>query len=114
MKREGNPKALGLLEEVFEHRDATWRGIGTIPDSGLALRRKYESFDAEKRFALSLRPGTPPAGCRCGEVLTGKIIPPECPLFRSACTPLSPVGPCMVSGEGTCGAYFRFFKGDRS
>ena len=114
VKKEGNTKALRLLEEVFRHRDAPWRGIGTIPDSGLGLRKAYESFDAEKRFSLSLLPGAPPAGCRCGEVLTGKIIPPECPLFRSACTPLSPVGPCMVSGEGTCGAYFRFYKGDRS
>ena len=114
VRKEGNGKALRLLDEIFEHRDAPWRGLGTIPDSGFALRKDYEAFDAEKRFGLSLLPGTPPAGCRCGEVLTGKIIPPECPLYRSACTPLSPVGPCMVSGEGTCGAYFRYFKGDRS
>lgn len=114
VRKEGNGKALRLLEEIFEHRDAPWRGLGTIPDSGFALRKDYEAFDAEKRFSLSVKPGTLPPGCRCGEVLTGKIIPPECPLFRSACTPLSPVGPCMVSGEGTCGAYFRFYKGDRS
>lgn len=112
VRKEGNGKALRLLEEIFEHRDAPWRGLGTIPDSGFALRKDYEAFDAEKRFSLSVKPGTLPPGCRCGEVLTGKITPPECPLFRSACTPGSPVGPCMVSGEGTCGAYFRFYKGD--
>lgn len=113
VRKEGNGKALRILEEVFEHRDASWRGIGSIPGSGFGLRKRYGFFDAEKRFSLSLRPGTPPPGCRCGEVLTGKIIPPDCPLFRTACTPGSPVGPCMVSGEGTCGAYFRFYKGDR-
>lgn len=108
----GNEKARSLLGEVFVSRSAPWRGIGVIPDSGYALSKRYESFDAERRFSLSIQPGQPLPGCRCGEVLTGKITPPECPLFRTACTPLSPVGPCMVSSEGTCGAYFRFYKGD--
>ena len=108
----GNEKARRLLDEVFVVRDAPWRGIGVIPDSGYALAEKYGTFDAEKRFSLSIQPGQSLPGCRCGDVLTGKITPPECPLFRTACTPLSPVGPCMVSSEGTCGAYFRFYKGD--
>ncbi|NLB83404.1 MAG: hydrogenase formation protein HypD [Synergistaceae bacterium] len=112
VRPEGNEKARRLLDEVFVVRDAPWRGIGVIPGSGYALAQKYESFDAEKRFSLSIQPGHSLPGCRCGDVLTGKITPPECPLFRTACTPLSPVGPCMVSSEGTCGAYFRFYKGD--
>lgn len=110
VKKEGNLKALGLMEKVFETRDTAWRGIGVIPASGLALRREYGAFDAEKKFGLTLRPGTPPPLCRCGEVLMGRITPPECPLFRTACTPGDPVGPCMVSSEGTCGAYFRFHR----
>lgn len=113
VREKGNPKALALLEEVFYRRDGSWRGIGTIPDSGLALRQKYEFFDAEKRFDITIKESSLPPGCRCGDVLTGKITPPECPLFRTCCTPLSPVGPCMVTAEGTCGAYFRFFKGER-
>lgn len=112
VRKEGNPKALALLEEVFEERDASWRGIGAIPNSGLALRQRFEFLDAEKRFDITIKEGSLPPGCRCGDVLTGKITPPECPLFRKGCTPLSPVGPCMVTAEGTCGAYFRFFKGE--
>lgn len=113
VRKEGNLKALELMEKVFEHRDTAWRGIGVIPDSGLALRKEYGTFDAEKKFSLTLKAGTPPPGCRCGEVLMGRITPPDCPLFRKTCTPGSPVGPCMVSGEGTCGAYFRFHREER-
>ena len=114
VRPEGNLKARAALERVFEVRDASWRGIGVIPESGLSLGKKYRAFDAEVKFGITLSPGTPPPGCRCGEILTGRITPPECPLFRTKCTPASPVGPCMVSSEGTCGAYFRFFKGGRS
>lgn len=114
VRPEGNLKAKAALERVFEVRDASWRGIGVIPKSGLSLGKKYRAFDAEVKFGITLSPGTPPPGCRCGEILTGRITPPECPLFRTKCTPASPVGPCMVSSEGTCGAYFRFFKGGRS
>jgi hydrogenase expression/formation protein HypD len=110
VRPEGNPKAREIMDEVFENRSASWRGIGEIPSSGLALREEFAAFDAEKKFSLKPLPGKPHPGCRCGEILTGRITPPECPLFRTHCTPVSPVGPCMVSGEGTCGAYFRFFK----
>ncbi|MGI6782628.1 MAG: hydrogenase formation protein HypD [Aminivibrio sp.] len=110
VKKEGNTKALKLMEKVFRTRDTAWRGIGVIPDSGLALREEYGGLDAEKKFSLTLKAGTPPPLCRCGEVLMGKATPPECPLFRSACTPGTPVGPCMVSSEGTCGAYFRYHR----
>ena len=110
VRKDGNTKALELMKKVFERRDTAWRGIGIIPGSGLALRKEYRAFDAERKFGLTLKPGTPPPGCRCGDVLMGRIIPPECPLFRKACTPGNPVGPCMVSSEGTCGAYFRFHR----
>lgn len=110
VRPEGNTKARELMESVFVGKDASWRGLGILPDSGLVLREDFSRFDAEKRFDLSRLPGQAPAGCRCGEVLTGKITPTECPLFRTACTPVSPVGPCMVSGEGTCGAYFRYHR----
>ena len=112
VRPEGNGKAKRLLETVFEERNAPWRGIGVIPASGMGIREEFSSWDASRRFSLEVRPGTPPAGCRCGEVLTGRITPLDCPLFRKGCTPLSPVGPCMVSSEGTCGAYFRFCKGE--
>ncbi len=110
VRPEGNKRARKLMESVFINRDAPWRGLGVLTDSGLVLREEFSRFDAEKRFALSPAPGEAPAGCRCGEVLTGRITPTECPLFRTTCTPVSPVGPCMVSGEGTCGAYFRYFR----
>lgn len=114
VRPQGNEKAQRLMERVFKIRDASWRGIGVLPASGFVPKKEFESFDAEKRFGLTLSPGATPPGCRCGDVLTGRIIPPECPLFRKKCTPVFPVGPCMVSSEGTCGAYFRFFKGDVS
>ena len=110
VRPEGNRRARSLMNRVFESRDASWRGLGVLPDSGLALRKELSRFDAEKRFSLSPIPGKAMPGCRCGDVLSGRITPPECALFRSACTPVSPVGPCMVSSEGTCGAYFRFFR----
>jgi len=105
---EGNPRALQIMHEVFEIVDAPWRGIGTIPASGLALRSEYAPWDARQIFALE-NPSVPPLpGCRCGEVLKGKLSPDGCPLFGRACTPSSPVGPCMVSTEGSCAAYFKY------
>lgn len=109
----GNVKALRLLDDVFVVRDSVWRGIGPVPGSGYALSEEYAGFDAERRYDIQVVPGQPIPGCRCGDVLKGRITPPECPLFRERCTPLSPVGPCMVSSEGTCGAYFRFHRGGR-
>lgn len=88
--------------------DALWRGLGPIPNSGLALRPAYERFDAMKRLDITLPDVPPLPGCRCGQVLKGRITPPQCPLFGKACTPASPVGPCMVSTEGSCAAYFKY------
>jgi hydrogenase expression/formation protein HypD len=106
----GNDAAERLMASVFEPVDAAWRGLGRIPGSGLRLRAAYRDFDAGRRFELPPMTAPDPPGCRCGEVLRGKIRPPECPLFRRACTPEHPLGPCMVSSEGTCGAYYRYHR----
>ncbi len=103
---EGNPHARALLEKFFEPADTAWRGLGTIPASGLALRRPWAHRDAS-RIAVELPEPVEPPGCRCGEVLKGAIDPPECPLFAAECTPETPVGACMVSSEGTCAAWHR-------
>ena len=104
----GNPRARALMEEVFAPSDALWRGLGRIPASGLALKPRFSEFDATRRFGIELSETPPLTGCRCGAVLRGRIIPPQCPLFGKACTPASPVGPCMVSTEGSCAAYFKY------
>jgi hydrogenase expression/formation protein HypD len=108
----GNPKARAVMNAVFEPADADWRGLGTIAGSGLAIREKYAAFDAVRAFGIKLRPAPEPKGCACGEILTGVKIPPQCALYKTACTPTSPVGPCMVSSEGTCAAYYRYHGGD--
>jgi hydrogenase expression/formation protein HypD len=108
VKPEGNRKALQLMEKVFELGEANWRGIGTVPQSGLNIRRKYEHFDADRAFSVSLKPPKEPKGCRCGDVVRGAATPPECKLFGKACSPESPVGPCMVSSEGACAAYYQY------
>jgi hydrogenase expression/formation protein HypD len=104
----GNPKAMGLLERVFAPADVQWRGLGVIPASGLALRPEFETFDALRRFDVEIKTAPEPKGCACGQILTGTRIPPQCPLYKTACTPVHPVGPCMVSSEGTCAAYYRY------
>lgn len=104
----GNPRARALMDEVFHPADALWRGLGRIPESGLALKPDFADFDAVARFGIGLAETPPLPGCRCGAVLRGRITPPECPLFGKACTPASPVGPCMVSTEGSCAAYFKY------
>jgi hydrogenase expression/formation protein HypD len=105
---DGNPLARELMNRIFEPIDAEFRGIGVIPKAGLAIRKQFGQFDAEKKFGLDMQPGAMPAGCSCGEVLKGKITPKQCPLFGTACTPENPCGPCMVSSEGSCAAYFKY------
>jgi hydrogenase expression/formation protein HypD len=109
----GNAKALTLLSDVFETVDAPWRAMGVITGSGLKLRKEYQDFDAEKAFHIELPETFDPAGCACGEILTGRQRPEACALFRKTCTPEHPVGPCMVSTEGTCAAYYRYDMEDK-
>jgi hydrogenase expression/formation protein HypD len=105
---EGNTKARQLMEDVFEIGEANWRGVGVVPESGLRIRKKYQRFDAGKAFSVSLKPSREPRGCRCGDVIRGAATPLECQLFKKVCTPETPVGPCMVSSEGACAAYYQY------
>ena len=111
VRPEGNQQALKLMEQVFEPCPARWRGMGEVPDSGLKLRQKYQRFDAELAFDITLSPAYEPAGCICGDILRGVKTPLDCQLFGKACTPQYPVGPCMVSSEGTCSAYYLYGGG---
>ncbi len=106
---EGNPVALAAIDEVFETCTATWRGLGPIPGSGYRIRPEFAQFDAVARFQPQVEPTIEPKGCRCGDVLRGIMAPSDCPLFRRVCTPENPVGPCMVSSEGSCAAYYRYY-----
>lgn len=105
---EGNRRARRMVEEIFEPADMEWRGLGVLPGSGLKIREKYSDFDAQVRFDIRLQPVPEPKGCKCGEILKGMCSPRECPLFDSRCTPANPIGPCMVSSEGTCAAYYKY------
>jgi hydrogenase expression/formation protein HypD len=105
---EGNRRALQWLGEIFEPVDDCWRGLGSIPQSGLKLRPEWREWDAEVRFDLPTESAEDDPRCQCGKVLRGALLPPECPLFGKICMPESPLGPCMVSSEGTCSAYFRY------
>jgi len=108
VKEEGNPRAVALLYEFFEPEDAYWRGIGTLPGSGLKLREKYSHRDILKKYSISVPDGLEPKACSCGDVLKGIKIPTDCALFGKACTPDKPVGACMVSTEGSCAAYYKY------
>jgi hydrogenase expression/formation protein HypD len=108
VRREGNAKAREAIDRVFVECDRAWRGIGVVPHSGWRLRDEWESFDAEKRFAVEhVAPKESPL-CIAGQVLQGVKTPPECPAFAKQCTPQSPLGAPMVSAEGACAAYFRY------
>jgi hydrogenase expression/formation protein HypD len=109
---EGNPAALRVMDEVFVPCDSPWRGLGSIPGSGLSIREKYSRHDAAKKFDIEVPAAKEPPGCRCAEILRGAAKPPDCKLFRKSCTPRTPVGPCMVSSEGTCAAYFKYHDDD--
>lgn len=108
VRPEGNPRAVALLEKYFEPTDATWRGIGDIPGSGLKLRDSYAAFDANIQFDLPVSDGREPELCSCGDILRGVKVPTECALFGTGCTPDNPIGPCMVSTEGSCAAFYKY------
>ncbi len=112
VKPEGNQQALKLMDTVFEVREANWRGIGVVPSSGLRLKEKYQRFDAETNFALNPEPSREAKGCLCGSILRGVSTPLDCKLFRQSCTPEHPVGPCMVSSEGSCATYYHYGDAD--
>lgn len=103
VRQEGNIKAKEVMKKAFDVVDGNWRGLGVIPLSTFKLRRKYEKFDAHAQYRVRVEDSVDiQPGCKCHLVIIGKIKPTECPLFMKACTPQKPVGPCMVSNEGTC------------
>ncbi len=109
VKPDGNLEAQKIMGDVFDQATVHWRGIGRVRDGGLVLRDKFSTVDAIKRFEVPApRVHDIPPGCNCHLVMTGKIFPNECKLFRNKCTPQNPVGPCMVSYEGTCQIFFKY------
>jgi len=124
--KNGNIKAKNIMQRVFAVSDASWRGLGGIPKSGLKIKKEFSQFDAEKVFSfkratpacrsgrgnacLPVRQGQRATKCRCGDILKGLLSPPECQLFAKACNPDNPIGPCMVSSEGACNAYYKYRK----
>ena len=108
VKPEGNKQANLIMDTVFEVGEANWRGIGVVPLSGLRLRKRYERFDAERNFDINPGPGGEAKGCLCGSILRGVSTPLDCKLFRHSCTPEHPIGPCMVSAEGSCATYYHY------
>ena len=113
VRPEGNPAALAVLGRVFEPVETVWRGLGPIPGSGMGLGAAYAAFDAPRALGLKWPPPETEAdvrGCRCGDVIRGLIEPHACPLFGRACSPAHPVGPCMVSREGSCQAEYKYGK----
>jgi hydrogenase expression/formation protein HypD len=106
--RGGNQTALAIMDRVFQTGPAAWRGLGTVPGSGLAIRPDFSRFDAARLFEVDPGPTREHRGCLCGSVLRGTVLPTECSLFGRTCTPAHPIGPCMVSAEGACAAYYQF------
>jgi hydrogenase expression/formation protein HypD len=114
VKEQGNIQAIEYLNRVFKIVDSRWRGIGIIPKSGYEFNKEYEQFDAIKHFEIEYKEYDGSPGCKCGEILKGKITPLECPLFKKICTQDNPIGSCMVSSEGTCAAYYRYYNSEVS
>lgn len=103
VRPQGNLKARKMMRKVFQVEDGEWRGLGVIPSSTFKLRKQYEGADAHLKYGVRVKEAVDiPPGCKCHLVIVGKIKPTECPLFMTTCTPQKPVGPCMVSSEGTC------------
>jgi hydrogenase expression/formation protein HypD len=107
VKPEGNVQARTIMDKFFEIADVNWRGIGNIPRSGLELRDKYSGKNARAVFHLKEVKESMIPGCICGKVVLGKACPSDCTLFKKACSPKSPKGPCMVSMEGACNIWFK-------
>lgn len=108
VSEQGNVKAKTIMNQVFEVSSATWRGVGDIPSSGMALKKEFAAFDAAQKFGMNMPDVPEPKGCACGEILMGLKTPESCKLYKKKCTPMTPVGPCMVSSEGSCAAYYKY------
>ncbi len=106
--KEGNKQARAVLDTVFELEDTPWRGLGVIEKSGFGIRDKFSPWDAVSKLNVTVHDVPEPKGCRCGDILKGLCLPPDCPVYGKKCTPLNPIGPCMVSSEGTCAAYYKY------
>lgn len=108
VREKGNRTAQRVIQEYFDPVEVSWRGLGKVPYSGLALKKELQVYDAIKRFPVEISRPYNQEGCRCGEVLTAKIVPPQCGMFGRECKPSRPVGPCMVSPGGACAAYYQY------
>jgi hydrogenase expression/formation protein HypD len=106
--RKGNKKAQQLIEEVFKPVDIIWRGMGSVPQSGLGIRKKYVDFDTARRYQVNIPETRENSGCICGRILKSLALPIDCTLFARSCTPEHPVGACMVSSEGSCAIYYKY------
>lgn len=110
VREEGNQKARQVIDRVFqEEQNTRWRGLGPIPLSGLELKPEFKHLDAGFKLKIPVMPSKDLSACQCGDIITGKIKPFGCSLFGKSCTPSNPIGPCMVSVEGACNTYFKFF-----
>ena len=108
VREEGSPEGMRLIDHWMEACDTEWRGLGVIPGSGLRLRKTAAGYDARIKYEIPRMEAQTHTACRCGEVLQGRCRPSDCPLFGKGCTPIHPVGACMVSGEGACSAYYQY------
>lgn len=105
VSEEGNRKAIDMINKYFESTDDYWRGIGIIENSALRLRKEYLTYDGGSDFEVCV--DNTPIGCKCKDIILGRINPVDCPLFKKICTPLNAIGPCMVSTEGACGIWYK-------
>jgi len=112
VRSAGNLNARRVIDDVFSPCDAAWRGLGVIPASGLAFNEAYQSYDARRRFPVDVPASKEDPLCKCAEIITGRMNPKGCALFGRKCTPENPIGPCMVSSEGTCAAYYKYEGGE--
>lgn len=108
VKNTGNIKAIEAIKEVFDNDNSYWRGFGEIKNSGYKINNKYEEFDAIKKFSIIVDNNEGVSSCRCGDILKGNISPDKCTLFNNKCNPENPIGPCMVSNEGACAAWYKY------
>ncbi|RQD77257.1 MAG: hydrogenase formation protein HypD [Candidatus Syntrophonatronum acetioxidans] len=108
VREGGNKVAQTVIREYYNIVDSTWRGLGEIESSALALREDLKKYDATRNFPLEVSDSVTPEKCRCGEILTGKVLPAQCPQFGEECVPENPQGACMASSEGVCAAYYHY------